>query len=59
LGIATWTVEGAILASNDAFLRMVQYDHEDVAAGRRVMVGPDTADRPPAYLFRGQFHFWN
>ena len=34
LGITTWSVEGAILASNEAFLRMVQYDHEDVAAGR-------------------------
>ncbi|MFZ3189565.1 MAG: sigma 54-interacting transcriptional regulator, partial [Candidatus Sulfotelmatobacter sp.] len=34
LGIATWNVDGAILASNDAFLRMVQYGHEDVAAGR-------------------------
>jgi PAS domain S-box-containing protein len=34
LGIATWNIEGAILASNEAFLRMVQYDHEDVAAGR-------------------------
>jgi len=34
LGIATWSVEGAVLASNEAFLRMVQYDHEDVAAGR-------------------------
>ena len=34
LGIATWNVEGAVLASNEAFLRMVQYDHEDVAAGR-------------------------
>jgi PAS domain S-box-containing protein len=34
LGITTWNVEGAILAPNEAFLRMVQYDHEDVAAGR-------------------------
>jgi len=34
VGITTWNVEGAILASNEAFLRMVQYDHEDVAAGR-------------------------
>ena len=34
LGIATWNVEGAILTSNEAFLRMVQYDHGDVAAGR-------------------------
>ena len=34
LGIATWNVEGAILSSNEAFLRTVQYDHEDVARGR-------------------------
>jgi PAS domain S-box-containing protein len=34
LGILTWNVDGAILSSNEAFLRMVQYDHEDVAAGR-------------------------
>jgi len=34
LGITTWNVEGAILGPNEAFLRMVQYDHEDVAAGR-------------------------
>jgi PAS domain S-box-containing protein len=34
LGITTWNVEGAIVASNEAFLRMVQYDREDVASGR-------------------------
>src|SRR6202035_2423076 len=34
LGIATWNVEGAILESNEAFLRMVQCGHEDIAAGR-------------------------
>jgi PAS domain S-box-containing protein len=34
LGILTWNVDGAILTSNEAFLHMVQYDHEDVAAGR-------------------------
>ena len=34
LGIATWSVEGAVLTSNQAFLRMVQFDQEDVAAGR-------------------------
>jgi PAS domain S-box-containing protein len=33
LGIVTWNVDGALLGANDAFLRMVQYDHEDVAAG--------------------------
>jgi PAS domain S-box-containing protein len=34
LGITTWSVEGAILVANEAFLRMVQYDNQDVAAGR-------------------------
>src|SRR6201993_5325845 len=34
LGIATWNVDGAVLSSNEAFLRMGQYDHEDVASGR-------------------------
>ena len=34
LGITTWNVDGAILTSNEAFLRMVQYDHDDVTAGR-------------------------
>ena len=33
LGIVTWHVEGAILTANEAFLRMVQYDHEGVVAG--------------------------
>jgi PAS domain S-box-containing protein len=48
LGITTWNFEGAILASNDAFLRMVQYDHEDVIAGRvrwRDMTPADRRDR--------------
>lgn len=34
LGIATWNVEGAVLGANEAFLRMVQYDQAEVAAGR-------------------------
>ena len=34
LGITMWNVEGAIVASNESFLRMVQYDREDVASGR-------------------------
>ena len=33
LGIVTWNVEGAILAANEAFLRMVQHDDEAVVAG--------------------------
>ncbi|MCU1258120.1 MAG: histidine kinase [Bryobacterales bacterium] len=34
LGIMIWNVEGAIVASNEAFLELVQYDREDLAAGR-------------------------
>jgi PAS domain S-box-containing protein len=34
IGILMWNIEGSILASNKAFLRMVQYDHEDIASGR-------------------------
>jgi PAS domain S-box-containing protein len=34
VGIAMWDLQGAISAANDAFLRMVQYDREDLASGR-------------------------
>ena len=34
MGIIIWNLEGAIIASNDAFLRMAQYSREDVASGR-------------------------
>jgi PAS domain S-box-containing protein len=44
LGIATWNVDGAVLASNEAFLRMVQYGHEDVAAGRVRWLDMTSAD---------------
>jgi PAS domain S-box-containing protein len=48
LGITTWNAEGAIVASNEAFLRMVQYDREDVASGRvrwRDMTPPEWRER--------------
>jgi PAS domain S-box-containing protein len=48
LGIATWDVDGAVLSANEAFLRIVQYDHKDVAAGRvrwRDMTPPDRRER--------------
>jgi PAS domain S-box-containing protein len=48
LGITMWNAEGAIVASNEAFLRMVQYDHEDVASGRvrwRDMTPPEWRER--------------
>jgi PAS domain S-box-containing protein len=34
VGIVLWNIEGAITGANDAFLRMVQYDREDLGSGR-------------------------
>jgi PAS domain S-box-containing protein len=34
VGIFMWDVEGQILEANEAFLRMVGYDREDLASGR-------------------------
>jgi PAS domain S-box-containing protein len=34
VGIVTWNLEGAITGANEAFLRMVRYDREDIASGR-------------------------
>jgi PAS domain S-box-containing protein len=34
VGIVMWSLDGAITAANDAFLRMLQYDREDLASGR-------------------------
>jgi PAS domain S-box-containing protein len=34
VGIVMWNLEGAITGANDAFLRLVQYDREDLASGR-------------------------
>lgn len=34
VGIVMWNLEGAITDANDAFLRMVQYNREDLASGR-------------------------
>jgi len=48
LGIAIWNAEGGIVASNEAFLRMVQYDRDDVASGRvrwRDMTPPEWRER--------------
>jgi PAS domain S-box-containing protein len=33
IGIVIWNLEGRILEANDAFLRMMGYDREDVASG--------------------------
>jgi PAS domain S-box-containing protein len=34
IGISFWDLEGPILGANDAFLRIVGYDREDLVAGR-------------------------
>jgi PAS domain S-box-containing protein len=34
LGICIWNLGGAIVAANEAFLRMLQYDRQDVVSGR-------------------------
>ena len=34
VGIVMWNLEGAITGANEAFLRMVQYDREEIASGR-------------------------
>ena len=35
IGIVLWDLDGRVLDANDAFLRMVQYDREDLQAGLR------------------------
>ncbi|HEX8801855.1 MAG TPA: MASE1 domain-containing protein, partial [Terriglobales bacterium] len=34
VGIAMWNLEGAFTGANEAFLRMLQYGHEDLVSGR-------------------------
>src|SRR5215831_7408439 len=34
VGIVMWNLEGAITEANEAFLRMIQYDQEDLASSR-------------------------
>src|SRR5579862_7415659 len=34
LGIFIWNLEGSIIEANEAFLRMVQYDRDDLVSGR-------------------------
>jgi PAS domain S-box-containing protein len=34
VGVVMWTLDGAIVGANEAFLQMVQYGHEDIASGR-------------------------
>jgi PAS domain S-box-containing protein len=34
IGIFIWDIEGRIIEANDAFLRLVGYDHDDIVSGR-------------------------
>jgi PAS domain S-box-containing protein len=34
IGIVIWNLQGQVLDANDAFLRMVGYDREDLVSGR-------------------------
>ncbi len=46
IGIVIWDLDGRVLEANDAFLRMLQYDRTDLAAGLRWfdMTPPDWQD---------------
>jgi PAS domain S-box-containing protein len=53
IGIFIWDLEGRIIEANDAFLRMVGYDREDLISGRmRVldMTPPEWRDRTAARM---------
>ena len=43
IGIFIWGSEGQIFEANDAFLRMVGHDREDLVSGRLRWTGPDAA----------------
>ena len=48
VGIVMWNLEGTITGANEAFLHTVQYDREDLAAGRVCWKGltpPEWSDR--------------
>ena len=51
IGIFIWDFEGRILEANDAFLRMVGYDREDLVSGRMRwtdLTPPEWRDRDAA-----------
>jgi PAS domain S-box-containing protein len=53
IGIFIWDFEGRILEANDEFLRMVNYDREDLVAGRirwADLTPPDWRDRNNARI---------
>jgi len=55
IGIFVWDFEGRILEANDEFLRMLNYDREDLVAGRirwADLTPPDWRDRNNARIER-------
>ena len=53
IGIFVWDFEGRVLEANDEFLRMVNYDREDLVAGRirwADLTPPDWRDRNNARI---------
>jgi len=53
IGIFIWDFDGRVLDANDAFLRMVNYDREDLVAGRirwTELTPPDWRDRNNARI---------
>ena len=55
IGIFVWAFDGRILEANDEFLRMVNYDREDLVAGRirwADLTAPDWRDRNNARIER-------
>jgi PAS domain S-box-containing protein len=62
MGIFIWDFDGRILDANDAFLHMVNYDREDLVAGRirwAELTPPDWRDRNNARIatHKGSGHF--
>src|SRR5262249_25276858 len=41
LGVCIWTLEGALVEANEAFLRMVDYGGDDLVSGLLSWMGPD------------------
>jgi PAS domain S-box-containing protein len=53
IGIFIWELEGRIIEANNAFLRMVGYDHEELVAGRMRwtdLTPPDWRDRDTRWI---------
>src|SRR4029077_12048669 len=50
IGIFIWDLDGRIIEANDAFLRMVGYDHADIVSGRMRW----TELTPPEWLDRDE-----